>query len=109
MGELGLTITQFGEYTVGQIEAIAAGYVRRHDAQEDLLIAYCALPTYQTQMGKRAPTFRKLTAHRQKRQRVVKRIEETELEKWRLIFEKEENHAQINGDQTELVGHSGAD
>lgn len=86
LGELGLTIAQFGEYTVGQIEALTRGYIRRHDAQEDLFIAYSALPTYQTQMGKKAPTFKKLTAHRQKRQRVVKRIEETELEKWRLIL-----------------------
>ncbi len=88
LGELGLTIEQFGMYTVGQINALTRGYLRRRDAEEDLFIAYSALPTYQTQMGRKAPTYQKLTAHRRKRQHVggLPAIPQDELEKWRLIL-----------------------
>ena len=36
LGELHLTIEQFGDYTIGQIDALVAGYMRRRDAMEDL-------------------------------------------------------------------------
>ena len=38
LGELHLTVEQFGDYTIGQIDALVAGYLRRRDSLEDLMI-----------------------------------------------------------------------
>ena len=66
LGELHLTVEQFGDYTIGQIDALVAGYLRRKDKLEDLMICYSALPVYQMHM-KHAPSYKKLTAHRRNR------------------------------------------
>lgn len=46
------------------------GYVRRQERLEDLFIINCALPTYRGAYGKKAPTYKKLTAHRVKRNKI---------------------------------------
>lgn len=89
LGELGLTIEQFGSYTVGQITALTAGYSRRRDMLEDMFIVYSALPTYQTQLGKKAPSYQKLTAHRKKRQKAVGDIQDVDF--WRDVIEEGSN------------------
>ena len=67
LGELNLTPEQFGKYTVSEIDAMFDGYLRRYDALEDLMIINCALPTYRGAYGRKAPTYKKLTKHRRKR------------------------------------------
>ena len=90
LGELHLTIEQFGDYTIGQIDALVAGYMRRRDAMEDLFICYSALPQYQMHM-KQAPSYRKLTAHRRTRG-TNRQLDQDEVKRWKEIL-KEAKHA----------------
>lgn len=85
MGELKLTPEQFGSYTISEIEAMLAGWQRRYERLEDLFIINVALPVYRGAYGKKAPSYRKLTAHRRNTRR-FKEIEQSEIEKWRDIL-----------------------
>lgn len=85
LGELNLTPEQFGDYTIAELEAMLDGWRRRYERLEDLFIAYVAMPVYQGAYGKKAPTYKQLTRHRQSTRR-VQDIEEAELEQWRDIF-----------------------
>ena len=85
LGELGLTPEQFGGYTVGEIDAMVDGYIRRQERLEDLFIVNCALPIYRCYLGKKAPSYQKLTAHRTKRGKVGEIDEETQ-NYWRKIL-----------------------
>ena len=90
LGELHLTIEQFGDCTVGQIDALVAGYLRRRDSLEDLLICYSALPQYQMHM-KHAPSYKKLTAHRRNRN-ANRQMAAEDVQYWKNII-KEAKHA----------------
>ena len=90
LGELHLTIEQFGDYTIGQIDALVAGYMRRRDAMEDLFICYSALPQYQMHM-KHAPSYKKLTAHRRNRN-ANRQMAAEDVQYWKNII-KEAKHA----------------
>ncbi len=46
------------------------GYVRRQERLEDLFIINCALPTYRGAYGRKAPSYKKLTAHRTKHNKI---------------------------------------
>ena len=85
LGELGLTPEQFGSHTVMEIDAMVDGYIRRQERMEDLFIVNCALPTYRGYMGKKAPSYKKFTAHRTKRGKVGEINEETQ-NYWRRIL-----------------------
>lgn len=85
LGELGLTPEQFGSYTVMEIDALFDGYVRRQERLEDLFIINCALPTYRGAYGKKAPSYKKLTAHRIK-SRKIGEIDEDTQNYWRGIL-----------------------
>lgn len=85
LGELGLTPEQFGSYTVMEIDALFDGYVKRQERLEDLFICYCALPTYRGAYGKKAPSYKRLTAHRVKRRKVGE-IDEDTQNFWRGIL-----------------------
>lgn len=61
------------------------GYLRRQDRLEDLFILYCALPTYRGAYGKKAPSYRTLTKHRQKHGRVG-RIDEASEAYWKSVL-----------------------
>lgn len=88
LGELRLTIVQFGECTVGQINALTRAYIRRRDALEDMFIVYSALPTYQTQL-KKPPTYEKLTAHRRTRKAVMQnKMSPDEISFWHSVLEE---------------------
>ena len=89
LGELHLTIEQFGDCTVGQIDALVAGYLRRKDSLEDLLICYSALPQYQMHM-KHAPSYRKLTAHRRNRG-ANRQLDQEEVVRWKEILKEAKN------------------
>ena len=90
LGELHLTIEQFGDCTVGQIDALVAGYLRRRDSLEDLMICYSALPQYQMHM-KHAPSYKKLTAHRRNRN-ANRQMAAEDVQYWKNII-KEAKHA----------------
>ena len=90
LGELHLTIEQFGDCTIGQIDALVAGYLRRRDAMEDLFICYSALPQYQMHM-KHAPSYKKLTAHRRNRN-ANRQMAAEDVQYWKNII-KEAKHA----------------
>ena len=90
LGELHLTIEQFGDCTIGQIDALVAGYLRRRDSLEDLLICYSALPQYQMHM-KHAPSYKKLTAHRRNRN-ANRQMAAEDVQYWKNII-KEAKHA----------------
>lgn len=85
MGELHLTPNDFGNLTIGEIECLIDGYKRRYERLEDLLIINCALPIYRGHFGKKAPSYRKLTAHRRVN-RTVAQIDEDEVKKWSQIL-----------------------
>ena len=85
LGELGLTPEQFGGYTIMEIDALMDGYIRRQERLEDLFIINCALPTYRGAYGKKAPSYKKLTAHRTKHGKVGEIDEETQ-NYWRSIL-----------------------
>jgi len=61
------------------------GYVRRQERLEDLFIINCALPTYRGAYGKKAPSYRKLTAHRVKRGKIGT-IDEDTQNFWRGVL-----------------------
>lgn len=100
LGELELTIEQFGEYTIGQINALMTGYMRRRDALEDLFIVYSALPTYQSQLGRKAPSYRRLTAHRRRRNSFNRQLPDKEVQYWKQIIKEAKQHAEIPCVQT---------
>ena len=89
LGELHLTIEQFGDYTIGQIDALVAGYLRRRDSLEDLLICYSALPQYQMHM-KHAPSYKKLTAHRRNRN-ANRQMAAEDVQYWKNIIKEAKN------------------
>lgn len=90
LGELNLTVEQFGDCTIGQIDALVAGYLRRRDSLEDLMICYSALPQYQMHM-KHAPSYKKLTAHRRNRN-ANRQMAAEDVQYWKNII-KEAKHA----------------
>ena len=90
LGELNLTVEQFGDCTIGQIDALVAGYLRRRDSLEDLMICYLALPQYQMHM-KHAPSYKKLTAHRRNRN-ANRQMAAEDVQYWKNII-KEAKHA----------------
>jgi hypothetical protein len=98
LGELGLTPEQFGGYTIMEIDAMFEGYVRRQERLEDLFIINCALPTYRGAYGKKAPSYKRLTAHRAKHVRVGE-IDEDTQQFWREILKGGNAHAQKHGNQ----------
>ena len=89
LGELHLTPEQFGRYTVLELDAMFDGYLRRREHLEDLFIINCALPTYLGAYGRKAPSYRKLTRHRQKRS-YAGRMDEEHAAYWRDILLEEE-------------------
>lgn len=74
--------------TVGEIDAMFDGYLRRREQLEDLFIINCALPTYRGAYGRKAPTYKKLTAYRQNNQ-ATGSIDTETAEYWRSFFVKE--------------------
>lgn len=85
-----MSVDEFGEATVGEIEALTVGYQRRRENLEDLFIIYSALPTYQGAYGKKAPTYKKLTEHR-RHNRVTADIDNETVEYWRKVLEEARN------------------
>lgn len=74
--------------TVAEIDAMFDGYLRRREQLEDLFIINCALPTYRGAYGRKAPTYKKLTAYRQNNQ-ITGSIDTETAEYWRSFFMKE--------------------
>jgi len=72
------------------------GYVRRHERLEDLFIINCALPTYRGAYGRKAPSYKKLTAHRTKHNKIGN-IDESTQQYWREILRGGKAHAQEYG------------
>ena len=89
LGELHLTVEQFGDYTIGQIDALVAGYLRRRDSLEDLMICYSALPVYQMHM-KHAPSYKKQTAHRRNRND-NRQMAAEDVQYWKNIIKEAKN------------------
>ena len=87
LGELGLTPEQFGNYTVMEIDALFDGYVRRQERLEDLFIIYCAMPAMRGPL-KKPPSYKKLTAHRRKRNTAVGEIDKETQDYWRDILKR---------------------
>lgn len=79
-----------------EIDAMFEGYVRRQERLEDLFIINCALPTYRGAYGKKAPSYKRLTAHRAKHVRVGE-IDEGTQQYWREILKGGKAHAQEYG------------
>jgi len=96
LGELNLTPERFGGYTIMEIDAMFEGYVRRQERLEDLFIINCALPTYRGAYGRKAPSYKRLTAHRKRHNRVGG-IDEDTRQYWRKILEGGKAHAQECG------------
>nr|DAU18912.1 MAG TPA: hypothetical protein [Caudoviricetes sp.] len=74
--------------TVAEIDAMFDGYLRRREQLEDLFIINCALPTYRGAYGRKAPTYKKLTAYRQNNQ-ITGSIDTETADYWRSFFMKE--------------------
>ena len=74
--------------TVAEIDAMFDGYLRRREQIEDLFIINCALPTYRGAYGRKAPTYKKLTAYRQNNQ-ITGSIDTETADYWRSFFMKE--------------------
>lgn len=74
--------------TVAEIDAMFDGYLRRREQLEDLFIINCALPTYRGAYGRKAPTYKKLTAYRQNNQ-ITGSIDDKTAEYWRSFFNEE--------------------
>ena len=85
LGELALTPEQFGNSTVAEVDAMFDGYMRRRENLEDFFIIYCAMPAMRGPV-KKPPSYRKLTAHRRKRDREVGEIDENTQNYWRKIL-----------------------
>lgn len=89
-GELRLKPEEYGNMTVGEIDAMYDGYKRREYQLDDLLIFRVALPVYQSMMGsKDAPTYEQLTAYRRKQPVKAKSMDPALAEKWRKIYNVE--------------------
>ena len=80
-----MSVEQFASATVKEITALTDGYMRRREALEDMFILYSALPTYQGHFGKKAPSYKKLTAHRRKNYATAD-IDDKLAEYWRDIL-----------------------
>ena len=74
------------------------GYVRRYEQLEDLFILNCAMPAQRGPL-KRPPSYKKLTAHRKKRQSAAGEIDEETQKFWRKILKGGIRHAEKRGDQ----------
>ncbi len=61
------------------------GYVRRHERLEDLFIIYCAMPAMRGPLRK-PPSYKKLTAHRRKRNATAGEINKETQDYWRDIL-----------------------
>lgn len=85
-----MSVNEFGEATVREIEALTVGYQRRRDAMEDMFIIYSALPTYQSAYGKKAPTYQKMTEHR-RHNKSISGIDDKTVEYWEKILEEARN------------------
>ena len=68
-----------------EIDALFDGYVKRHERLEDLFLINCALPAYRGAYGKKAPSYKRLIAHRVKR-RKIGTIDEDTQNFWRGIL-----------------------
>lgn len=66
---------------------MTCGYQRRHEILEDLFIVYVALPVYQAAFGRKAPTYKNLTAHRKRRSEEIGTMDPETVAKWRKILE----------------------
>lgn len=86
LGELQLTPEQFAGCTMRELDALTNGYQRRHERLEDLFIINVALPIYRAAYGRKAPTYKKLTAHRNRAPGYVGTIDPETAEKWRKIL-----------------------
>jgi hypothetical protein len=85
--------------TVAEIDAMFDGYLRRREQLEDLFIINCALPTYRGAYGRKAPTYKKLTAYRQSNQ-ITGSIDTETAEYWRSFFNAErKKHVTKSGNQ----------
>ena len=73
------------------------GYVRRQERLEDLFIVNCALPAYRGAYGKKAPSYKKLTAHRVKHTKVGE-IDQATKDEWREFLKGGTANAQKHGD-----------
>ncbi|MBQ0066778.1 MAG: hypothetical protein KBS60_01130 [Phascolarctobacterium sp.] len=80
LGELNLTIEQFGDYTMSQISALIKGLKRRQKYTEDLFVIFSALPVYKCFGGKNAPTYEELTAYRNGEKK------QSEMDFWRDVL-----------------------
>lgn len=91
MGELNLTIEQFGAMTIGQFNALADAFLRRRDVLEDMFITYSALPIYQSHF-KQPPSYQDFVAYREKRPKNKQNqgIPEKNAEYWRAILKEAE-------------------
>lgn len=71
LGELHLTIEQFANYTMAEIDALTEGYIRRKESLEDMFILYSALPSYQSSgFIKKVPTYKDLTKYRKNNKQI---------------------------------------
>lgn len=86
MGELHLTPEQFAGYTVRELDALTDGYQRRYERLEDLFIINIALPIYRAAYGRKAPSYRKLIAHRNRAPGYIGTIDPETAAKWRKIL-----------------------
>ena len=84
--------------TVAEIDAMFDGYLRRREQLEDLFIINCALPTYRGAYGRKAPTYKKLTAYRQSNQ-ITGSIDTETAEYWRSFFNERKKHVTKSGTQ----------
>lgn len=97
LGELNLSISEFGHLTVKELDALFDGYMRRYERLEDLFIINCALPVYKVNLGRKAPSYKKLTAHRVKNQRRTGDIDEDTQNYWRDILKGGIKRAEKHG------------
>ncbi len=81
-----MTPSEFAGSTAKELDALVDGYRRRYEILEDLLILHVALPVYRGAWGRKAPTYKKLTAHRT-RWRKVEEIDAETAEYWRGVLE----------------------
>lgn len=85
LGELHLTPNDFGNLTIMELDCMLDGYRRRYERFEDLLIINCSLPVYRGHFGKKAPSYRRLTAHR-RINKSIPAIDDDEVKKWSEIL-----------------------
>ncbi len=78
--------SEFADSTAKELDALVYGYRRRYEIMEDLLILHVALPVYRGAWGRKAPTYKKLTAHRTQ-WRKVGEIDAETAEYWRGVLE----------------------